>query len=109
MPGGSDMPVWAGLWPTQGGAGGRIAFPCGFPSEEVLMGKRLTAGALLLFSAGLGGVCAIPATFADTPAGKGSAAPSPATAAADGAAPAEVAAAHIAGAAATPPLFDPAR
>ena len=65
------------------------------------MGKRLTAGALLLLSAGWVGVCAIRSALAETPAGR------EARAADDGAAAAELAAGHVA--AATPSLFDPAR
>ena len=57
------------------------------------MGKRLTAGALLLLSVRLGGACAIRSTFAETPAGHEARA-------ANGAVPAELAAGHVAAAAA---------
>ena len=72
------------------------------------MGKRLTAGALLLLSAGWAGVCAIPATFADTPSGN-VAKPSPATGAAEGAEAASSRRPTFLRRAAAPSLFDPAR
>jgi hypothetical protein len=65
------------------------------------MGKRLTAGAMLLLSAGWVGVCAIGYALAETPAGREARGGDGAAAAA------ELAAGHIAPA--TPSLFDPAR